>query len=393
MSTTPVSTDLRGTPGIRFPGIPASHWVQSPGWDGFWMFAAIWGSLLLFGLGHTVGWQQATTGLFIGNAFIAVFHSYSTTFMVLGSARMRAARAEHPVKYVVIPLAIVALSMAVGIYTGLTLSFPRTARYGVELWPWVVYLGLFWLGHFFHFGKQDFGVLTLYRSRAGQHDDRSRQVDLAYSLAMMMAIQPIMYVSVGTGTPLGEAFYSFVPITPETMLTVASAAFAFAFAITLGVVCREIIRPNCSIPKLVYYAIMLAHPAVFYFVDTSFKYYFFTTYLWSHWFVAIGLVARINVNGYRASGKTTPRAQLRHWLTIGAIVGLVWWLIGGLDHLAVFSGRDYRQKLAEVTPEQSLFVGIVLGAFLAEQLVHYYCDRHLFRMRDPEIRQAIGPLL
>ena len=216
---------------------------------------------------------------------------------------------------------------------------------------------------------------------------------VAYSLAMMMAIQPIMYVSVGTGTPLGEAFYSFVPITPETMLTVASAAFAFAFAITLGVVCREIIRPNCSIPKLVYYAIMLAHPAVFYFVDTSFKYYFFTTYLWSHWFVAIGLVARINVNGYRASGKTTPRAQLRHWLTIGAIVGLVWWLIGGLDHLAVFSGRDYRQKLAEVTPEQSLFVGIVLGAFLAEQLVHYYCDRHLFRMRDPEIRQAIGPLL
>jgi len=391
MST--VVRPFRRVPALRIPVIPASYWVQSPLWDGFWMFSAIWGSLALYLLSAAIGWQQAATALFLGNGVIAVFHSYSTTFMVLGSSRLRDARAAHHTKYVKVPIAIGAVAMAVGVYTGLTLSFPRSARFGYELWPWFVYLGLFWVGHFFHFAKQDFGVLTIYRSRAGQRDARARQIDQAYAIAMMMAIQPIMYVSVGVSSPLGEAFYSLVPISPATMQTAATWAFALAYALTLGVVCVEIARPACSLPKLLYYGVMLAHPAVFYFVDTDLKLYFFTTYLWSHWFVAIGLVARINVNNYRQTGAEPRRAHLRHWLTIGAIVGVVWLLMGDLDHLTVFSGRDYRERLSNVTSAQGLFVGIALGALLAEQLIHYYCDRHLFRLRDPEIREAIGPLL
>jgi hypothetical protein len=38
-------------------------------------------------------------------------------------------------------------------------------------------------------------------------------------------------------------------------------------------------------------------------------------------------------------------------------------------------------------------IGLVLGAFLAEQLLHYYCDRCLFRFRDPDVRRAVAPLL
>ena len=34
-----------------------------------------------------------------------------------------------------------------------------------------------------------------------------------------------------------------------------------------------------------------------------------------------------------------------------------------------------------------------MGFFLAEQLLHYYCDRRLFRFRDEGVRRAVAPLL
>ena len=44
-------TIAEGTTGRRgaaapslLPRMSAEHWIQSPLWDGFWMFAAIWGS-------------------------------------------------------------------------------------------------------------------------------------------------------------------------------------------------------------------------------------------------------------------------------------------------------------------------------------------------------------
>ena len=60
---------------------------------------------------------------------------------------------------------------------------------------------------------------------------------------------------------------------------------------------------------------------------------------------------------------------------------------------SVFSGNDYKEVLSAVWPDWTGVIGLVLGAFLAEQLVHYYCDRCLFRFRDPDVRRAVAPLL
>ena len=389
-------TDVRreaGAPSL-IPRLAAEHWVQSPLWDGFWMFAAIWGSALLFALAGQWGWYQAAAYLFAGNLVIATLHSYSTTFMILGSARLGPARARQRGRLVYGPIALAAGALLLGLYLGWSLAFPRTAPYdGWNLWPWVLYLGLFWVGHFWHFGKQDFGVLSIYRARAGQTDPRSRRIDLIYVWIMMMGIQPVVYLSTGVATPLGEAFYSLVPITPAAMSTIANAAFAVAYGITLAVVCLEIARPNASIPKVLYYLIMLVHPSVILLAEGDLKLFLFTTYLWSHWFVAIGLVSRLQTGHFEAAGDRPSIAVAKHWLTMAAIVGAALLLFAELRPFNVFGGQSYRAILAAVTPAQGLFVGLALGALLAEQLVHYACDRMLFRLRDPDIRAAIGPLL
>jgi hypothetical protein len=77
---------------------------------------------------------------------------------------------------------------------GLPREFPLTRAQSL----WVLYLALFWVGHFWHFGNQDFGVLSIYRAKAGQTALRDRRIDKAYAVAMMFVIQPCVYFSAVT---------------------------------------------------------------------------------------------------------------------------------------------------------------------------------------------------
>jgi hypothetical protein len=138
---------------------------------------------------------------------------------------------------------------------------------------------------------------------------------------------------------------------------------------------------------------MLVHPFVLYNVNFGLAYYYMIAYFWSHWFIAIGLVARINSGHYRSLGSRPSVALLRHFLMIGALVAAIAIVTANHSEFRIFSGGGYKEILARVTPEEGAIVGVFLGIFLAEQLLHYYCDRCLFRMRDPAIRKTIGPLL
>jgi len=60
------------------------------------------------------------------------------------------------------------------------------------------------------------------------------------------------------------------------------------------------------------------------------------------------------------------------------------------DWASVFSGASYKEILDGVKLEYSGILGLLLGFFLAEQLLHYYCDRCLFRFRDPGVRKAVA---
>ena len=87
------------------------------------------------------------------------------------------------------------------------------------------------------------------------------------------------------------------------------------------------------------------------------------------------------------------RAVLRHVFALGLVVGLVAPIYVGFNWASVFSGGDYKEILNSVKLEYSMLLGLLLGFFLAEQLLHYYCDRCLFRFRDPGVRKAVAPLL
>ncbi len=374
-------------------------WLQSPGWDLFWMFSGIWGTALLL-----VGWAfqpvlAAALLLFAFDRLAAVFHAWSTTYMVLASPLLAEERRAQRWRFVWAPLLIALGSLALGLGVAAGQRFPADGQLGPGLWAFALYIGLFWVGHFWHFGNQDFGVLSLYRTRAGQTRPIDRRVDKLYTVAMMYVIQPVVYLSVVTTTAFSELVWTLLPLTAAGMKTGALAAVVAATLLSAGAIGWELAKAERSLPRVLYLFVCFLHPTLLYAAvaagQEKLAYLYIVAYLWSHWLVAIGLVGRLNTRFYESRGDPGRIAVVRHAAVLFGIGGLVYLATERHKEYLLFNtdGFRYKELLAAITPEQTLVIGLLLGFFLGEQLLHYYCDRCLFRFRHPGVRRRVGPLL
>lgn len=368
-------------------------WVRSPIWDLFWMFSALWSMALLLGLSEAIGFRRAWILFALPSGALAVWHSWSTSYMVLGSPLFKEQRGSNPLRYRVYPLLIVGLSMSLGIGMVLSHRYPTGGPFGLEVWPWGLYLILFWVGHFWHFGNQDFGVLSIYRAKAGQTRPIDRRVDKLYAVTMMFVIQPIVYLAVIPKSPFSDIVYNFFPVEREVLVAASSVCVAAACLLTAGVMGLELRKNNTSLQKLLYYSVMLTHPVLLFYISSGIASFYFIAYFLSHWFIAIGLVGRINTGHHRAQGKSRSRSVSHHLFAIGLITTLIMACTWEYKHFSLFSGGKYKQILASIGKGEGLLIGCFIGFFLAEQLLHYYCDRSLFRFRDPGVRKSVWPLI
>ncbi|MDJ0851892.1 MAG: hypothetical protein QNK04_26230 [Myxococcota bacterium] len=376
-----------------------SVWVQSPGWDLFWMFSGIWATALFL-----VGWAlqpvlALALALFAFDRLAAVFHAWSTTYMVLASPLLAEERRDHRWRFTWVPMLIAVGSLALGVGVAATQRFPADGHFGPGLWAFALYIGVFWVGHFWHFGNQDFGVLSLYRARAGQTRAIDRRVDKLYTVAMMYVIQPVVYLSVVTTTAFSELVWTLLPLTPEGMKAGALAAVVAAALLSAAAIGWELSKPSRSLPRLLYLFVCFLHPTLLYAAVAAGQemvaYLYIVAYLWSHWLVAIGLVGRLNTRFYESRGDPGRIAVVRHAALLLFIGGLVYLATERHKEYLLFNtdGFQYKELLSAITPEQTLVIGLLLGFFLGEQLLHYYCDRCLFRFRHAGVRRRVAPLL
>ncbi|MCH7707384.1 MAG: hypothetical protein IH884_02780 [Myxococcales bacterium] len=391
MSTAP------GTSSAAAPG--RARWVQSPGWDAFWMFSGIWGCGLLLAGSIVSPIMWIPIALFALDRTVSIAHAWSTTYLVLFSPLLAEPRREDRTRFVWIPLGLVMACLALGWIVASTQRYGPDGRFTSDLWALGLYLGVFWIGHFWHFGNQDFGVLTIYRTKAGQTQPIDRKLDKAYTVTMMFLIQPVIYFSLITTTAISEMVYTLLPISKPFMQAAASVAVGASLIVSVAIVTWELRKKNRSIPKLLYILVIAFHPIILWGSvragSTLLGQMYIVSYLFSHWLIAVGLVERINTGFYRSEGDTSHRAILRHVAVIGAITGLVMLLTRPYGNFLLFNidRFQYKQILASITPEQVPVIGLVLGFFLGEQLLHYYSDRRLFRFRHASVRRKVAPLL
>jgi len=362
--------------------VPKARWIQSFWWDSFWMLSAIWLTLIVVVAG--VGFKKAfvtATFLFSFQHALAVAHSWSTTYIVLFSKFFKEERKTRATRYVWWPLALAGVGLALGL----------AVAYGGLLWIYP-YLLIYWAGHFWHFGRQDFGVLSVYRQRAGQTERAARDMDERYVQVMMYVIQPILFIKWLGDTPLRHLVTFGQPAVFDLIVGAGIWAYWSAIILTMAMLVYELRKPNSSWPRLLYILVIGSH-AVFLYHKLLF---YPLVYLWSHWLIATGLVSRINVRFmHEKDGRPFHHAVGIHFLIVAVTVAAVWGLTYPFTGMAVFN-KDFAELatlIGQTVAEHRFLFGCVIGFFLGEQLVHYYCDRYLFRFKDANIRNLVGPLL
>jgi len=390
------------------------------------MFSSLWGAALLVGgaglaevalRADPVSWgavarslqidasnaplsvMLVATVLFLGNRFLSILHSWSTTYMVIFSPLFAEERRRHRRRYVAVPALLAGLAFALGFVIAGWPPYPIVERFQPGLWAFVLYIALFWVGHFWHFGNQDFGVLTLYRARAGQTGPTDRKLDKLYTASMMFVIQPIVYLSIVKTTAFSEMVHTAIPLDAGAFDVAARVGLGAACLLSAAMIGRELTREDRSTPKLLCYLVIFLHPVLIYGAvwakQPTIAFLYVMAYLWSHWFIAVGLVSRINSRYYQGLGSSPGRALARHAMVLGSIALVVWLGTYAYTDYGLFNtdGFAYKKILAGIPPSERIAIGLVMGFFLAEQLVHYYCDRRLFRFRDPGVRARVAPLL
>ena len=140
------------------------RWIKSPGWDFLWVLNALWFAplVLLLAWGHDDVRASPVDGLFfVLTVPLWLGHRFSSAWLAYATPAYRPLLATQRVRFVVAPVAIAVACFAVPLTPGRVLPMPL-----VERVVWLAALDFLLVSY--HFAAQHFGVLSLYRVRAGR---------------------------------------------------------------------------------------------------------------------------------------------------------------------------------------------------------------------------------
>ena len=373
------------------------RWIKSPAWDLVWILNALWLAplVLLLARGHDDVRASPVDGLFFVLTVPLWFgHRISSAWLAYATPAYRPLLAKQPLRFVVAPLAIAAACFAVLLVPESVLPMPLTER--------VVCLAVLdYLLVSYHFAAQHFGLLSLYRVRAGRASEaNTRRLDRWFALV------------VGGGfVVLAEALAGSIVFQDRWVDPLLGAVGAELFARTLrdgGIVLVVILtalmlrvelrsqRP--SLPRVAYvvgvsamvlFAFLARDPFVF-------------IVLWSvqHWSAAMGLASLAASGGTQQPATRLQRLLVpinrRGWAVLLVLAVASTLLLPVFEVEAVADEFVYADRIfgdAAWWLRSSPFVPALLALGFASGFIHYLLDRAAFRFSSPDVRQAARGLL
>jgi len=373
------------------------RWIKSPAWDLVWVLNALWLAplVLLLVQGHDHARTSPVDGLFFALAVPLWFgHRVSSAWLAYATPAYRPLLATQRLRFVVAPLAIAVACFALLLAPESVLPMPLTER--------VVWLAVLdYLLVSYHFAAQHFGLLSLYRARAGRASDAiTRRLDRWFALV------------VGGGfVVLAEALAGSIAYQDHWIDPLLGAGGADVFARTLrfgGIVfvvtltalmlCVELRSQRPSLPRVAY---VLGVSAMVLFAFLARDPFLFIV-LWSvqHWSAAMGLTSLAASGGAQAPGAHWQRLlapiNRRGWAVLLVLAVVSTLLLPVLEVEAVSTEHVYADRIygnAAWWLRSSTFVPALLALGFASSFIHYLLDRAAFRFSSPEVRQAARGLL
>jgi len=372
---------------------PQSVWLRSAVWDGFWMLSGLW---LLAPLLAFSGTPATLKGLLIVATLILwLSHRFATTYNAFCTPAYRHLVREQRTRFLVWPLMI----------TLATFGFVFAPNWLIPLDTWgkVQMLGtIFFLYNSYHFGIQHYGVLSIYRIRAGQdHAHWLKRYERFFCLAVGTVLVAIAQICHGAEVVHDSIIYNVVA--RESFKAAFDALRVIApliiVALTAVFYAGEFSSKRVSLPKVFYVAGLAVQGVLAYFLDPiSFL------ILWGvqHWLVSVALGARMAQNDTSEIPADSrwyrfwDRFNKGFWPTVFVLC------LASIVLTPFFQFAVHPEKLTEEASLFSSLSSLVANTVLANLFialnfvsvyVHFVMDRAIFRFSDPAVRKVSVPLL
>jgi hypothetical protein len=374
-------------------------WIRGPVWDLAWLLSAVWlvPLVLVLSTGPGDPADGPLDALFF--ALTALFwlgHRVGSTWLAYCTTAYRPLLRAERVRFAVVPIGIAVVCFAAMLPPDAALPWTRAQR--VMGFAVLDYLFLT-----YHFASQHFGVLSLYRVRAGRVGSSGlRRLDRVYALIVGGALVMVAEVVAGT------VFFIEVWVDPwldpacvaSAAETLRIAGTALAAAAAAGMLAVEARSHRPSLPRAAYVVGLAAMVAVAFYARTPFVF----LVLWSaqHWIVAVGLTTLVAggepppVRSRRLAG-ALHAVNRRPWvmlLVLGAasVILLPFLEVEGVaDDGALYAHRIFGHFATALRTSSWVPALVALG--LTTGFLHYWLDRAVYRFSTPRAREAARGLL
>jgi len=362
------------------------------------MLSALW--LVPIALWLASGYDEAESSpldlLYFGlTALFWLGHRFCSTWLAYCTEAYRPLLRLQPIRFVVLPILITLGCFAFFLPADSALPWTRAERLvalAILDYAWVTW----------HFASQHFGALSLYRSRAGRAACvQTRRFDRIFALVVGGALVFVADILAGAVAYQEEwTGYWFFPAwmvnAQDSVRTVATVVLVVA---TIAVLIAELRTSQWSWPRILYIigialmvGIALRPRSLFLFVV-----------LWTsqHWILATGLASQT------PKGESAPeRGRIRgalHGLNIRPWAVVIFLAVLSVVLLPIFeveanrqAGTYYGDRIFGAIAtglRTSSWVPILVALGFATGFIHYLLDRSVYRMSDPQVRQAARGLL
>ena len=371
-------------------------WVRGPAWDGFWILNALWLApaawMLARGYDDPVKSPLDSWYLMVSLLFW-IGHRISSTYLAYCTTAYRPLLRTQRARFVWVPIGIAVATFAVLLPGDNALP-----------WSWadrLMFLVILDYGLItYHFASQHFGLLTLYRVRAGQGSGMgSRRLDRAYALGVGGLM--IFVAELGAGTVFFQDRWVNPFIDPKWLesvygeLQIVGTTLVVLF--TGWMLYREAIAKRPSIPRALYLigvAIMVV--AAFYLNP----FVFVAIWTTQHWMAAVGLTTVVAKEAPPADTSTwyrTWHAVSRRPVMLALfLIAMSAVLLPVMEVEALHdAGQGYAERLVPAVAAwlaNAAWVPVLVAFGFTTAFLHYALDRAVFRLSDTEVRKAASGL-
>ena len=373
-------------------------WIHGRLWDAVWIQSALWLVPLAFLLANGYGDLADSPFGVLVFALTALFwlaHRFGSTWLAYATTAYHPLVRAEPLRFVVVPIAITAVCFAIMLPADHALPLTRTER--VIALATIDFVFVTW-----HFAAQHFGILSLYRMRAGRAKDRwTRRVDRLFTLGLGGAV--VVVVEAITRTDLFQEIWvppwiakTWLPAVSETLRI---GAMGSVLAITVAVLAFEALASRTSLPRVLYVAgvALMVGGALW----LGQPYLFVAVWTVQHWLAATALTTRVASAEPVPHGSVARRAlhavNRRPWALLAVLASLSVLLLPVMEVESVrVEGVYYGERLfgeLAIGLRESTWVPALVALGFTTGFLHYWLDRAVFRFSRPAVRVAARGLL